>query len=68
MCFYLITGLQVATWVRYGIWFAVGILIYAFYGFHRSQVKPPIKAGVGGITASIPEEACTSRLLLCLSV
>ncbi len=40
VCFYLISGLQVATWVRYGIWFAVGILIYAFYGFHRSRVKP----------------------------
>lgn len=40
VCFYLISGLQLATWIRYGIWFVVGILIYAFYGFHRSQVKP----------------------------
>ncbi len=40
VCFYLISGLQLATWVRYGIWFVVGILIYSFYGFHHSQVKP----------------------------
>ena len=38
--FYLIYNLQLATWVRYGVWFVVGILIYAFYGFHRSQLKP----------------------------
>ncbi|MEO9170110.1 MAG: amino acid permease [Candidatus Baltobacteraceae bacterium] len=40
VCLYLISGLELATWVRYGIWFVVGILVYAFYGFHRSQLKP----------------------------
>ncbi len=39
VCLYLITGLQVATWVRYGIWFAVGILVYALYGFRNSRLK-----------------------------
>ncbi|MFY9719522.1 MAG: amino acid permease [Candidatus Cybelea sp.] len=38
-CLYLITGLQVATWARYGIWFAVGILIYALYGFRNSRLR-----------------------------
>src|SRR5262249_55017770 len=38
-CLYLITGLQVATWVRYGIWFMVGIIIYALYGFRNSRLK-----------------------------
>jgi len=38
-CLYLITGLQVATWVRYGIWFLVGILVYAFYGFRNSRLR-----------------------------
>jgi APA family basic amino acid/polyamine antiporter len=38
-CLYLITGLQVATWVRYGIWFAVGIVVYALYGFRNSRLK-----------------------------
>lgn len=38
-CLYLITGLQVATWVRYGIWFAVGIVVYALYGFRNSRLR-----------------------------
>jgi APA family basic amino acid/polyamine antiporter len=39
VCLYLITGLQVATWVRYGIWFVVGILVYALYGFRNSRLR-----------------------------
>jgi APA family basic amino acid/polyamine antiporter len=38
-CLYLITGLQVATWVRYGVWFLVGILVYALYGFRNSRLR-----------------------------
>ena len=38
-CLYLITGLQVATWVRYGIWFAVGVVVYALYGFRNSRLR-----------------------------
>jgi APA family basic amino acid/polyamine antiporter len=38
-CLYLVSGLQVATWIRYGIWFAVGILVYALYGFRNSRLR-----------------------------
>jgi APA family basic amino acid/polyamine antiporter len=38
-CLYLVTGLQVATWIRYGIWFAVGIVVYALYGFRNSRLR-----------------------------
>jgi APA family basic amino acid/polyamine antiporter len=38
-CLYLVTGLQVATWVRYAIWFLVGILVYALYGFRNSRLR-----------------------------
>lgn len=38
-CLYLITGLQIATWVRYGIWFAVGVVVYALYGFRNSRLR-----------------------------
>jgi APA family basic amino acid/polyamine antiporter len=38
-CLYLVSGLQVATWIRYGVWFAVGILIYALYGFRNSRLR-----------------------------
>ncbi len=42
-CLYLISGLQVATWLRYAAWFAVGILVYALYGFRKSRLR----AGAG---------------------
>ena len=38
-CLYLITGLQVATWVRYALWFLVGIVVYAIYGFRNSRLR-----------------------------
>jgi APA family basic amino acid/polyamine antiporter len=38
-CLYLITGLQVATWTRYGVWFIFGIIVYALYGFRNSRLK-----------------------------
>ncbi len=39
VCLYLISGLQLATWIRYAIWFAVGILVYAIYGFRNSRLR-----------------------------
>jgi APA family basic amino acid/polyamine antiporter len=38
-CLYLVTGLQVATWIRYGIWFLVGLVVYALYGFWNSRLR-----------------------------
>jgi APA family basic amino acid/polyamine antiporter len=38
-CLYLITGLQLATWLRYGAWFVVGIVVYALYGFRKSRLR-----------------------------
>jgi APA family basic amino acid/polyamine antiporter len=38
-CLYLVTGLQVSTWIRYGIWFVVGLIVYALYGFRNSRLK-----------------------------
>ncbi len=38
-CLYLITQLQHETWARYGIWFAVGIIVYAVYGFWNSRLR-----------------------------
>jgi basic amino acid/polyamine antiporter, APA family len=38
-CLYLVTGLQVATWIRYALWFAVGIVVYALYGFRNSRLR-----------------------------
>lgn len=39
VCLYLITQLQPATWIRYGVWFAIGIGVYAIYGFWHSRLR-----------------------------
>jgi APA family basic amino acid/polyamine antiporter len=34
-CLYLMMGLPWITWVRFGLWLALGLLIYFMYGFRR---------------------------------
>jgi len=36
---YLMAELDVATWIRFGVWIAVGLLIYIFYGWRFSKEK-----------------------------
>jgi basic amino acid/polyamine antiporter, APA family len=38
-CLYLITGLSLPTWIRFGVWFAIGIAIYAAYGYRKSHLR-----------------------------
>jgi APA family basic amino acid/polyamine antiporter len=38
-CFYLISGLDWKTWARFGVWFAIGLILYALYGYHRSRLR-----------------------------
>lgn len=37
--FYLMAELDVATWIRFGVWIAFGLLIYFFYGRRYSKEK-----------------------------
>ena len=36
MCFFLMTGLDSVTWLRFMLWLAIGLVIYFFYGVKRS--------------------------------
>jgi APA family basic amino acid/polyamine antiporter len=36
---YLIAGLGAENWIRFGIWCLIGLLIYAFYGYHNSRYR-----------------------------
>jgi basic amino acid/polyamine antiporter, APA family len=36
---YLMTDLPLSTWIRFVIWLAIGMLIYAFYGYRNSRVR-----------------------------
>jgi APA family basic amino acid/polyamine antiporter len=38
-CVYLMAHLPRVTWVRFGIWLAIGLVIYFVYGMHRSRLR-----------------------------
>lgn len=38
-CIYLMLGLPWITWWRFMIWLCVGMVIYFFYGFHKSKIR-----------------------------
>jgi APA family basic amino acid/polyamine antiporter len=35
-CLYLMLGLPWVTWIRFGLWLAVGLVVYSAYGFRKS--------------------------------
>ena len=35
---WLITKLQEATWIRFAVWFVIGVVIYAAYGYRHSKL------------------------------
>ena len=42
MCLYLMLGLPWVTWIRFGAWLAVGLVLYFFYGFWNSRLRKPV--------------------------
>lgn len=38
-CLYLLTGMSHDNWFYFGIWFAVGLVIYFCYGYRNSKLK-----------------------------
>ena len=41
-CLYLIKGLPVPTLLRFIVWFLVGVIIYAFYGYRHSRLRKEV--------------------------
>ncbi len=39
LCVYLMTKLEADTWIRFGVWMALGLLIYAIYGYRHSKLR-----------------------------
>ena len=38
-CFYLMAGLPWITWVRFGVWLVLGMMVYFMYGFKKSRLR-----------------------------
>lgn len=39
LCVYLMTKLPGTTWVRFGLWLLLGMVIYALYGYRNSRLR-----------------------------
>jgi APA family basic amino acid/polyamine antiporter len=39
-CLYLMSNLDVMTWIRFGVWLLIGMVIYLFYGRTHSKLAP----------------------------
>jgi APA family basic amino acid/polyamine antiporter len=43
-CVYIMRGLPGRSWERFGLWLAIGLAIYALYGFRHSRLRQSIAA------------------------
>ena len=43
LCIYMMTGLGLPTWIRYVVWFVVGIAIYAGYSYRNSMLRGKVE-------------------------
>jgi basic amino acid/polyamine antiporter, APA family len=39
-CLYLLTGMSGSNWKWFFVWFAIGLVIYLSYGYHKSKLAP----------------------------
>ena len=51
-CFVLIAGLNWETWVRFAIWFGLGLIVYFGYSRKRSKLGLEQKAGADAKVAA----------------
>ena len=42
-CLYLLTGMSHDNWFWFGLWFAIGLIIYFLYGYKNSKLNKEIK-------------------------
>jgi APA family basic amino acid/polyamine antiporter len=35
----MMASLPISTWIRLAVWTFIGVLVYAFYGYHHSRVR-----------------------------
>jgi APA family basic amino acid/polyamine antiporter len=47
LCIYVMLGLPIETWIRFAVWLAIGLLLYAAYGFRHSRIRSAAPPGSG---------------------
>jgi len=48
-CIYLMVQLPIVTWVRFGVWLVIGLVLYFAYGYRNSTLRR------GPATAAVTE-------------
>ncbi len=46
LCFVLMLSLPVLTWIRFFVWFGIGLLIYFLYSVRHSKLRRGIDTGI----------------------
>ena len=44
MCVYLMLGIPTITWIRFGVWLLVGLVLYFTYGFWKSRLRTKVSS------------------------
>ena len=39
LCIYLMTKLDAETWIRFGVWLVLGLILYAVWGYRHSSLR-----------------------------
>jgi APA family basic amino acid/polyamine antiporter len=56
VCLYLMQNLPLATWIRFGVWLAIGVVFYFLYGYRKSRLgRPPSRPADFNPASQFPE-------------